>query len=109
LLCHLRRHFCHHIVVVVIVVVVAVVEVIIVIVILVVAMAAVARAEARASEEQRRQQQQQCRALGVCMTPPGTIEMILRAEEEERLLRDAVVECGAVISVRGDYSFLRSA
>jgi len=43
------------------------------------------------------------------MTPPGTIEMILRAEEEERLLRDAVVECGAVISVRGDYSFLRSA
>jgi hypothetical protein len=32
--------------------------------------------------------------------------MILHAEEDERLLRDAVVECGVVVGVRGDYGFL---
>jgi hypothetical protein len=64
---------------------------------------------ARARGEQRQQQQQQCRALEVCRIPPGTIEMILQAEEEERLLQDALGECGAVVGVRGDYGFLKSA
>ena len=107
MLCCLCRRFCHLLVVVV----VAVIVVIFVIVVVVVAMAAVARAGARARGEQRRQQQQQqCRALGVCRIPPGTVEIILRAEEEERrLLGDAVVECGAVVGVWGDYGFLRSA
>ncbi len=104
LLCHLRRRFCHLLVVIA----VAVVVVIFVIVIVIVALAAVSRAGARARGEQRQQQQQQCRALGVRMIPPGTIEMILHTEEEERLLREAVVECGTMVGVRGDYCFLRS-
>ena len=37
------------------------------------------------------------------------IEMILRTEEEKRLLWDAIVECGAVVGVWGNYGFLRSA
>ena len=81
LLCHLCCRFCHPFVVVV----VAIIVVVFVIVFVVVAMAAVARAGARARGKQR-QQQQQCRALGVRTIPPGTIKMILRAEEEERLL-----------------------
>ena len=80
LLCCLCRRFCHLLVVVV----VAVIVVIFVIVVVVVAMAAVARAGARARGEQR-QQQHQCRALGVRTIPPGTIKMILCAEEERLL------------------------
>ena len=106
MLCHLCHHFCH----VLVVVVVAVIVVIFVIVVIVVAMAAVARAWARARGEQgqQQQQQQQCWALGVRRIPSGTIKMILCTEEEERLLRDAVVECRAVVGVRGNYGFLRS-
>ncbi len=81
LLCHLCFHFCHLLVVVV----VAIIVVVIVIVVVVVAMVAVAQAGARVRGEQR-QQQQQCRALGGRTIPPGTIKMILRAEEKERLL-----------------------
>ena len=104
LLCRIRHHFCHLLVVAVD----AFIVVIFVIVIVVVAMVAVMWAGARAREEQW-QQQQQCGALGVRRGPPGMIEMILRTEEEERLLWNAVVECGVVVSVRGDYGFLRSA
>ena len=66
-------------------VVVTIIVVVFVIVVVVVAMAAATRAGARARGGQR-QQQQQCRALGVRRIPPGTIEMVLHAEEEERLL-----------------------
>ena len=89
LLCRIRHHFCHLLVVAVD----AFIVVIFVIVIVVVAMVAVMWAGARAREEQW-QQQQQCGALGVRRVPPGMIEMILRTEEEERLLWNAVVECG---------------
>ena len=107
MLCHLCHRFCHLLVVVVL----AVIVVIFVIAIVFVAMAAVAWAGARARGEQWQQQQQQCRALGECIVSPlSTIEMIMHAEEEERLLRDAMVEveCGAVVCVCGNYGFLRS-